>query len=95
MIKPCFDTCLEKLKGMVLLFAKFDYGFDAEMLKGVIFEKTGRDISVNALNMAFGFEPARFKPSAYTLDTLSIYCGYEGWNNFYSLIDSVCLPAKL
>ncbi|WP_413667036.1 hypothetical protein ACEN9X_21210 [Mucilaginibacter sp. Mucisp86] len=49
------------------------------------FKKTGREISPNALNMVFGIMPAKFKPSAYTLDTLSIYCGYAGWEDFYSM----------
>ncbi len=70
---------------MVLLFVEFDGGFDAQILKDVVFEKTGREISANALNMAFGIMPAKFKPSVYTLNTLSIYCGYAGWDDFYSV----------
>ena len=93
MINPCFDTCLEKLKGMVLLLAKFDGDFDAEVLKDLVFEKTGREISPGALNMAFGIMPAKFKPSAYTLNTLTIYCGYAGWDDFYS-INGESLPTS-
>jgi hypothetical protein len=57
--------------------------FDAEILKDLIFKKTGREITLNALDRAFGIIPAKFKPSTYTLDTLSIYCGYGNWDDFY------------
>jgi hypothetical protein len=84
--KPYSDTCLEKLKGWVLHYAQFDGGFfDAEILEKLIFEKTGREISLNALDMVFGIMPAKFKPSIYTLDILSIYCGYVNWDDFYML----------
>lgn len=86
MIKPCSDACLEKLKGRVLYHAQFDGDFfDAEILKDLIFKKTDREIMLNALGRAFGVIPAKFKPSTYTLDTLSIYCGYANWDDFYML----------
>ncbi|WP_143065177.1 hypothetical protein [Mucilaginibacter gossypiicola] len=70
---------------MVLLFAKFDGDFDAEVLNDLILEKTGREISPSALNMTFGTMPSKFKPSYYTLNTLSIYCGYASWDDFCGL----------
>jgi hypothetical protein len=94
LIKPCFDICLEKLKGRVLYYAQFDGGFfDAEILEKLIFEKTGREISLNALDKVFGIIPAKFEPSTYTLDTLSIYCGYANWDDFY-MVNREGLPTS-
>jgi hypothetical protein len=94
LIKPCSDACLEKLKGRVLYHAQLDGGFfDAQILKQLIFQKTGREIALSALDRAFGVIPAKFKPSAYTLDTLSIYCGYANWDDFYMLNKEV-LPTS-
>lgn len=70
---------------MVLFSAKFNGDFDTEILKDLIFEKTGHEISLYALNKAFGFLPAKFKPSTYTLDVLAIYCGYPNWDYFCSI----------
>jgi hypothetical protein len=94
LIKPCSDACLEKLKGRVLYHAQFDGDFfDTEILKDLILTKTGREITLNALDRAFGIIPAKFKPSAYTLDTLSIYCGYASWDDFY-MVNREVLPTS-
>lgn len=94
MIKPCFDACLEKLKGRVLYNAQFDGGFfDAEILKDLILKKTGREINLNAIDRAFDIVPAKFKPSTYTLDTLSIFCGYANWGDFY-MVNKESLPTS-
>jgi hypothetical protein len=94
LIKPCFDACLEKLKGRVLYHAQFDGDFfEAEILKGLIFKKTGREITLNTLDRVFGIIPAKFKPSTCTLDILSIYCGYGNWDDFY-MVNTEVLPTN-
>jgi hypothetical protein len=83
LINPFPDTCFEILKSRVLHHAKLDITvFDTEVLEKLIVEKTGHEMSLHALNKAFGIIPARFKPSSYTLDVLAVYCDFLNWDDF-------------
>jgi hypothetical protein len=55
---------------------------DCLAMQQLITNKTGRYISLVALERIFGFAPNKFNPSPYTLDVLSKYCGYADWGNF-------------
>lgn len=86
-LDPCFDACLEKLKNRILYHTQFDSNFfNIEILEDLIFEKTGREINPNALDMAFGVISYKFKSSTYTLDPLSIHYVYANLDDFYIII---------
>ena len=65
------------VSGIVIVAAR-----DCETLQTLITSHTGLYISLLALERIFGFEPARFTPSLYTLDVLAKYCSYENWESF-------------
>jgi len=52
------------------------------ILKGLIGDVTGMNISLIAIQRLFGFTPSKFLPSLYTLNTLAFYCGYGDWETF-------------
>ncbi|AYL96497.1 hypothetical protein [Mucilaginibacter celer] len=81
MSNPFPDAYFETLKGMVLKKAGLNFT-ETSALKSIITAQTGHQLSLYALNKAFGLAPARFKPSPYTLDVLALFCGYEGWDHF-------------
>jgi hypothetical protein len=70
---------LRQLKDKVLSTAEVSINNidDCNQLKTLIEKKTGQHISEVALQRLFGFAPARFQPSAYTLDVLAKYSDYE------------------
>jgi hypothetical protein len=66
---------------MVLKKAGLDFT-ETSILQTMITMQTGHQLSLHALNKAFGVTPARFKPSPYTLDILALFCGYNNWALF-------------
>lgn len=55
---------------------------DCRTVSFLIITKTRLSVSETTIKRVFGFAVSRFNPSAYTLDALSVYCGYENWKAF-------------
>ncbi|SDS35366.1 hypothetical protein SAMN05216490_1002 [Mucilaginibacter mallensis] len=55
---------------------------DCKMLKGMINVKTQHCLNELTLQRLYGFAPAKFEPSLYTLNTLSSFCGYPDWESY-------------
>lgn len=68
---------IENKFGKEVLYAK-----DCDLLAKEINKKIKRQISGSTLKRFFGIVKSGFKPSKYTLDTLSQFLGYTDWNTF-------------
>jgi len=64
---------------------------DCKQLKEFISLKTKHYISEISLQRLYGFIPAKFSPSFYTLDVLSKYCGFEDWKAYCENEDKVMI----
>ena len=75
---------LEELKDCVLIAAAVTNltPSDCKLISMLISKKTKQNISETTLKRVYGFAYSKFKPSYFTLDVLSKYCGYEGWEDF-------------
>lgn len=58
------------------------YSKDCETLSHAIFNRTNCSVSPTTLKRLFGFAKVKDKPSKFTLNTLSAYCGYVDWTDF-------------
>lgn len=74
----------EHLKACVLANAHIEVitSHDCKSLSAYIFNKTKHTISETTLKRVYGFAQSKFAPSAFTLDSLSQFCGYMGWDDF-------------
>jgi len=63
--------------GKKVLYAK-----DCDLLSNEINEKNQRQISGSTIKRFFGIVTSKFKPSKYTLDTLSQFLGFKDWQNY-------------
>lgn len=61
---------------------------DCKFLSAEIYKKTNKRISETTLKRIFGFASSRFSPSSFTLNAISDYCGYKGWDDFCSVSHS-------
>ena len=68
---------VEQIYGSTICYAK-----DCQLLGDDIIQKTGRQISTSTLKRFFGIISSPFNPSAYTLDTLVNYIGFENWREY-------------
>ena len=55
---------------------------ECQKLSNFIFTSTKKNVSETTLKRIYGFAVSKFKPSAFTLQVLSEYCGYESWEAF-------------
>ncbi|MDN3548561.1 hypothetical protein [Mucilaginibacter aquaedulcis] len=55
---------------------------DCKVLSVLIKTKTNQTVSETTLKRIYGFAISKFKPSLFTIDVLSNYCGYKGWIDF-------------
>lgn len=55
---------------------------DCEKLSDAIYRKTKFYISSSSLKRFMGFHKSDFNPSYQTLNILSTFCDYDGWNDF-------------
>lgn len=77
---PVLSELLEKTLSVAAL-----HGIDpasCEMLSLVISEKTRQQIAAVTLQRIYGLKTSVHLPSAYTLDTLSKFCGHGGWEDW-------------
>lgn len=75
-------SCVEKIFGASNLKSS-----DFEALSEDIFFKTKERLSVSTLKRVWGYVNYDFMPSQSTLDVLSIYVGYKGFDQFkYRLV---------
>ncbi|WP_321373663.1 hypothetical protein [uncultured Draconibacterium sp.] len=58
------------------------YGSDCNLLSQKIYDETRRQVSSSTIKRFFGLIRCNFKPSKYTLDTLSEFVGFKDWNDF-------------
>lgn len=66
------------------------YGKDCIFLVKQIYERTHRQISVSTVKRFFGLIKTKFYPSKYTLDTFSIFLGFDNWQDFKeNIVESV------
>ncbi len=78
------NQCLELLKDQVLSTAGFKTisPADCKVISFLIKSKTRQTISETTLKRIYGFALSKFKPSLFTLDSLSKFCDYNGWADF-------------
>lgn len=90
---PFIIQHFENLKRHVLSVAELKNisPSDCKVLSLLIFRKTNQQVSETTLKRVYGFAYSKFKPSSFTLDALAMYCGYEGWADFY---DNTSLPVN-
>jgi hypothetical protein len=55
---------------------------DCKIISCLILKKTKCNVSETTIKRIYSFAVSRFNPSLFTLDTLSIYCNYSGWDDF-------------
>jgi hypothetical protein len=58
------------------------YQKDCKCLSDKVFEHTAQVLSPSTLRRFYGFLSTNSNPSRATLDILSIFCGYKGWDDF-------------
>ncbi|MGZ3759804.1 MAG: hypothetical protein ACXVAY_12985 [Mucilaginibacter sp.] len=77
----------EKLKYLVIqsIDTKQMLPSDCKLLSASIFKATGKSISETTLKRLFGFARSNFKPSGFTLNTLSQFCGFDNWEAFCNI----------
>lgn len=63
------------------------YSRDCKSLAQQIYDETQCQLSTSTLKRFFGLIKSNFKPSKYTLDTLSVYAGYKDWNDYVKCYD--------
>ena len=75
----------ELLKVCVLQEARIQNIIPSECgkLSELIFLKTKKRVSETTIKRIYGFALSKFNPSTFTLQTLSQYCGYSSWEEFY------------
>jgi len=66
------------------------YAKDCLILSGQIMESTRRTISVSTLKRFFGIIKSPYKPSMFTLDTLSIFLGYQNFADLAEASENSC-----
>lgn len=74
----------ELLKSYVLVNSRLTHieASDCKTLSAQISDKTSHTVSETTLKRIYGFAFSKFKPSLFTIDVLSNYCGYNGWEDF-------------
>jgi len=55
---------------------------DCRVISINIQENTRHSVSETTLKRVFGFAYSKFRPSLFTIDAMSQYCGYDGWDDF-------------
>ncbi|SDD40030.1 hypothetical protein SAMN05216464_101630 [Mucilaginibacter pineti] len=55
---------------------------DCKVVSTLIFNKTKYIVSETTLKRIYGFAYSKFNPSIFTIDVMSKYCGYNGWDDF-------------
>ena len=75
---------IQKLKDSVeLKFGrKISYQKDCKDLSDKVLKSTSKLISPSTLRRFYGFLSTNSNPSRVTLDILSLYCGYNNWDDF-------------
>lgn len=74
----------ENLKKQILKISGFTNLIPAncKTISTLIEVKTRQKISETTLKRVFGFAFSKFQPSMFTLDVMSRFCDYRGWNDF-------------
>ena len=62
-------------------------GKDCTTLSKQIYTETKRQISDSTLKRFFGIIKSRFNPSKYTLETMAIFLGFNGWVDYLNSYD--------
>ena len=68
---------IERVAGRKIMNAS-----DCQSLSIDIFKKTQRKLSLNTLRRFFNLMKSEYKPSLFTLDILTEYCGYSNFSDF-------------
>lgn len=63
------------------------YGRDCAELSDQIYNETHRQVSCTTLKRFFGLIRSEFKPSKYTLDSLSQFVGFKDWHDYLNCYD--------
>lgn len=86
----------ELLKSYVLASSHLTHieASDCKILSAQISDKTSHTVSETTLKRIYGFAMSKFKPSLFTIDVLSNYCGYKGWEDFCEKQDKKALKAN-
>lgn len=83
-----------KLKTEEFFGKKITNARDCVELSDAIFEKTQLQISASTLKRLWGVVVSNSKPSLFTLNTITNFCGYENWKSFKNQTN-IKIPLKL
>jgi len=88
-MKAYIQAYFDKLKTLVLDKSQITQLVPADCYRLAleIKSKTNKSISETTIKRVFGFASSVHQPSIYTLNALAEYCGYDGWDNFYTCIE--------
>lgn len=78
-----------KLEVLKKFGSQLRYTKDCKILADEIYNKTGSRISTTTIRRLFGFLKSRTSPAKFTLNNLSIYIGFESWEDFCEQQESV------
>jgi hypothetical protein len=86
----------ELLKSHVLVQSHLTHieASDCKTLSAQISDTTNHTVSETTLKRIYGFAFSKFKPSLFTIDVLSNYCGYNGWEDFCEKQDKQSLKTS-
>ncbi|RYE20455.1 MAG: cation transporter [Sphingobacteriales bacterium] len=82
-------NCVIKVAGLLTITPG-----DCKLLSQLILLKTHQRISETTLKRVYGFAYSKFKPSTFTIEALSQYCGHDSWNAFCQAQDKKNKNAK-
>jgi len=83
-MSPIDPRNLETLKKLILSKTGLSIATpgDCRVISFAIMQQTKLGVSETTIKRLYGFAICRFSPSIFTLNALSIYCGYESWVAF-------------
>ncbi|SFC79638.1 hypothetical protein SAMN05421747_1283 [Parapedobacter composti] len=95
-MKTYLQAYFDKLKMLVLNQSQITQIVPADCYRLALEIKaaTNKSISETTLKRVFGFASSIHQPSIYTLNALAEYCGFDGWDYFYTCMEQNKLQAS-
>lgn len=88
-MKAYLQAYFDKLKTLVLDKAQIKQLVPADCYRLALEIKaaTNKSVSETTIKRVFGFASSIHQPSIYTLNALAEYCGFDGWDSFYTFME--------
>src|SRR5690606_2695326 len=88
-MKTYLQAYFDELKSRVLAKSGIEHIVPADCYRLALDIKaiTHRSVSQTTLKRVFGFASSIHQPSIYTLNALAEYCGFDGWDSFYTFME--------